>query len=164
MYTACRGVTTPFVIRYPRGKGEKKDWRNEPELLPIGKGKKLREGKRVAVLSLGPIGNVAAKAIDLLGETNQVAHYDMLWLKPMDEGILHEVGRNFQAVVTVENGVVTGGLGSAVLEFMADHDYKPRVRRIGIPDRFVEHGALADLYRLCGMDAESITKAIKDLL
>jgi 1-deoxy-D-xylulose-5-phosphate synthase len=160
MYTACKGVSTPFVIRYPKGKGEKKDWRNRFELLPVGKGRKLREGDELAVISIGPIGNEVAKAIALTGGERSVAHYDMIYLKPLDEALLHEVGRRFSRIITVENGVRTGGLGSAVIEFMADNGYTPRIRRIGIPDAFVEHGSIPDLFKLCGMDAASIAKAI----
>ncbi|MDR1556685.1 MAG: 1-deoxy-D-xylulose-5-phosphate synthase [Tannerellaceae bacterium] len=162
MYTGCKGVSAPFVIRYPKGKGEKKDWRNELRVLPVGKGRKLREGKDVAVLSIGPIGNEVIKAIEMLGDTCSVAHYDMIYLKPVDEELLHEAGRKFARIITVENGVRTGGLGSAVLEFMADNGYTPRIKRIGIGDVFVGHGSIPELYSLCGMDATSIARAIKE--
>lgn len=163
MYTGYKLSCGPFVIRYPRGKGEKKDWRNPMEIRPVGKGRKLKEGHDVAVLSLGPIGNEVIKAIALAEERGvSVAHYDMIYLKPLDEEILHEVGRKFRFVVTVENGVVNGGLGSAVLEFMADQGYTPRVKRLGVPDRFIEHGSVAELYKLCGLDAESIANQLID--
>lgn len=163
MYTGYKLSCGPFVIRYPRGKGEKKDWRNPMEIRPIGKGRKLKEGHDVAVLSLGPIGNEVIKAIALAEEKGvSVAHYDMIYLKPLDEEILHEVGRKFRFVVTVENGVINGGLGSAVLEFMADQGYTPRVKRLGVPDRFIEHGSVAELYELCGLDAESIANQLID--
>jgi 1-deoxy-D-xylulose-5-phosphate synthase len=162
MYTACKGVTTPFVIRYPKGKGEKKDWRNEPKLLPIGKGRKLRDGNEVAVISIGPIGNLVTAAIEKVGDACSVAHYDMIYLKPIDEELLHEAGRKFSRIITVENGVRTGGLGSSVIEFMADNGYTPHIRRIGVPDSFIEHGSISDLYTLCGMDADSIARAIKE--
>lgn len=163
MYTGYKLSSGPFVIRYPRGKGEKKDWRNPMEIRPVGKGRKLKGGQDVAVLSLGPIGNEVIKAIALAeGKGVSVAHYDMIYLKPIDEEILHEVGRKFRTVVTVENGVVNGGLGSAVLEFMADHGYTPRVKRLGVPDRFIEHGSVAELYKLCGLDAESIANQLID--
>lgn len=161
MFTGYKEAEGPFVIRYPRGKGEKTDWRNPMEILPIGKGKKLRDGDDVAVLSLGPIGNEVIKAIELLKDEGlSVAHYDMIYLKPIDEELLHEVGRKFKRIVTVENGVVKGGLGSAVLEFMADHGYTLKVKRIGVPDQFIEHGSVAELHKLCGMDAESIAKEL----
>ena len=164
MYTGYKISDGPFVIRYPRGKGEKSDWRNEMQILPIGKGKKLREGNDIAVLSLGPIGNEAMKAIDQVEQEGiSVAHYDMIYLKPLDEALLHEVGRKFKCVITIENGVIAGGLGSAVLEFMADHGYTPQVKRIGVPDQFIEHGSIPELYKLCGMDADSIAEIIRQL-
>ncbi len=164
MYTGYKISDGPFVIRYPRGKGEKSDWRNDMQILPIGKGRKLREGHDIAVLSLGPIGNEAIKAIDQVEpEGISVAHYDMIYLKPLDEALLHEVGRKFKRIITIENGVIAGGLGSAVLEFMADHGYTPQVKRIGVPDQFIEHGSIPELYKLCGMDADSIAKVIRQL-
>lgn len=164
MYTGYKISDAPFVIRYPRGKGEKSDWRNEMQILPIGKGRKLREGNDIAVLSLGPIGNEAMKAIDQVEQEGiSVAHYDMIYLKPLDEALLHEVGRKFKRIITIENGVIAGGLGSAVLEFMADHGYTPFVKRIGVPDQFIEHGSIPELYKLCGMDADSIAGIIRQL-
>lgn len=164
MYTGYKISDGPFVIRYPRGKGEKSDWRNDMQILPIGKGRKLREGHDIAVLSLGPIGNEAIKAIDQVEpEGISVAHYDMIYLKPLDEALLHEVGRKFKRIITIENGVIAGGLGSAVLEFMADHGYTPQVKRIGVPDQFIGHGSIPELYKLCGMDADSIAKVIRQL-
>lgn len=165
MFTAYSAQNGPFVIRYPRGKGEKRNWRTPLEVLPIGKGQKLKDGEDVAVLSLGPIGNEVTKAIFLLEAENiSVAHYDMIYLKPLDEELLHEIGKKFRKIITVENGVINGGFGSAVLEFMADNGYTPQIRRIGIPDRFIEHGTIPELYRLCGMDAEGISAQIKDIL
>ncbi len=162
MYTGYKASTGTFVIRYPRGKGEKKDWRCEMKVLPIGKGRRIREGKDIAVVSLGPIGNEAEKAIDIVEKEGiSVAHYDMIYLKPIDREMLHEIGKRYSRVVTVENGVVCGGLGSAVIEFMADNGYTPRVRRIGVPDRFVAHGTVTELYRQCGMDAGSIAEVLR---
>jgi 1-deoxy-D-xylulose-5-phosphate synthase len=164
MYTAYRG-SSPFVIRYPRGKGEKIDWRNEPQSRPVGKGRRLREGNDVAVLSIGPIGNEAIKAINMLtGENISVAHYDMVYLKPIDEELLHEVGAKYSRIITVENGVRIGGLGSAVAEFMMENGYTPRIKRIGVPDEFIEQGSIPELYRLCGMDALGIKDALLELL
>ena len=164
MYTGYKTPDGPFVIRYPRGKGEKSDWRNEMQILPIGKGRKLREGNDIAVLSLGPIGNEAIKAINQVEPDGiSVAHYDMIYLKPLDEALLHEVGRKFKRIITIENGVIAGGLGSAVLEFMADHGYTPFVKRIGVPDQFIEHGYIPELYKLCGMDADSIAGVIRQM-
>lgn len=165
MYTGYKESNGPFVIRYPRGKGEMADWRNEMHVLPIGKGKKLREGDDIAILSFGPIGNEVIKAIkEVEGDGISIAHYDMIYLKPLDEELLHEVGKKFNRVITVENGVIRGGFGSAVLEFMADNGYTPQVKRIGVPDEFVEHGPIPELYKLCGMDAGSIAGEIKKMV
>ena len=163
MYTAQLPDKGPFAIRYPRGRGVLVDWQCPLEEVPVGKGRRLKEGKDIAVLTLGPIGNTAAKAIDRFEqETGQsVAHYDLRFLKPLDEALLHEVGNNFTRIVTIEDGVRKGGMGSAVLEFMADNGYTPRVSRIGIPDNFVEHGSVKQLYHLCGMDEEGIMKELK---
>ncbi len=161
MYTGSQGNKGVFVIRYPRGKGELKDWRQPFELLPVGKGRKIKEGNDVAVISIGPIGNIAAKAIESAKEAGvDAAHYDMIYLKPIDEDLLHEIGKKYKRIVTVENGTIKGGLGSAVLEFMSDNGYTPQVKRIGIPDQFIEHGSIPELYKLCGMDAESIGKVL----
>ncbi len=164
MYTASRGDAGPFVIRYPRGKGEFSDWQKPFSLMPPGKGRKMREGKDIAVLSIGHIGNEVKKAIDM-AELNMlsVAHYDMIYLKPIDEELLHEVGQKFKQIITVENGVRTGGLGSAVAEFMTDNGYTPLIKRIGVPDKFIEHGTIEELSRICGMDAERIFEEIKTL-
>lgn len=164
MFTAYSAKEGTFVIRYPRGEGEKSDWHNEVQKLPVGKGRKLKDGNDIAVVSLGPIGNEAAKAIEKAEKEGlSVAHYDMIYLKPIDEMLLHEIGRKFSRIVTVENGVVKGGLGSAVLEFMADNGYTPKIRRIGVPDRFVEHGSIPELFRLCGMDADSIADVLRQM-
>lgn len=168
MFTAQIPGHGPFVIRYPRGCGSVVDWRCEFEELSIGKGCKLRDGEDVAILSLGPIGVEVRKAI-MIAEMNasnenkkapSVAHYDMRFLKPIDTDILHEVGKKFKRIITVEDGVITGGLGSAVLEFMADNGYHPEVIRLGIPDMFVEHGKVSELYKIVGLDAESIASKI----
>ena len=165
MYTGYKEAEGTFVIRYPRGKGELRDWQCEMKKLPIGKGRKLCEGKDLAVLSIGPIGNEVSKAIKMVAAGSMsVAHYDMIYLKPLDEELLHEVGQKFRRIVTVENGVIRGGLGTAVLEFMADNGYTPQVKRIGIPDAFIEHGSVKELYRLCGMDAEGIAAVMRTMM
>jgi 1-deoxy-D-xylulose-5-phosphate synthase len=163
MYTAQLPNKGPFVIRYPRGGGELQEWRCPLEEIKVGTGRKLHDGKDVAVLSIGPIGNNVTRAIAQLNEESgkiTVAHYDMRFLKPLDEDILEEVGRNFKRVITVENGVIKGGLGSAVLEWMNDHGYSPRVQRLGLPDHFVEHGTVKELMHIVGIDEEGIIKAI----
>ena len=165
MYTAQLPDKGPFVIRYPRGGGVLKDWRCPLEEVPVGKGRKLHDGDDVAILSIGPIGNNVTEAIERLeqeGKTS-IAHYDMRFLKPIDEDILEEVGKKFSRVITVENGAKKGGLGSAVLEWMNDHGYQPKVIRLGLPDSFVEHGTVNELQHIVGIDAEGIIQAIKTL-
>ena len=160
MYTAQLPNKGPFVIRYPRGGGVLQDWRCPLEEVKVGTGRKLKDGTDVAVLSIGPIGNNVTEAISGLSDIS-VAHYDMRFLKPIDEAILDEVGRKFKRIVTVENGVKAGGLGSAVLEWMNDHGYHPEVIRLGLPDEFVEHGKVCELNKIVGLDPESIAKAIR---
>jgi 1-deoxy-D-xylulose-5-phosphate synthase len=163
MFTAQLPDKGPFVIRYPRGGGVLQDWRCPFEEVPVGKGRKLHDGDDVAVLSIGPIGNNVTEAIAALGDSISVAHYDMRFLKPIDEDILEEVGRKFKRVITVENGVKKGGLGSAVLEWMNDHDYQPKVLRLGLPDEFVEHGTVNELQDIVGIGTDGIIKAIKEI-
>ncbi|MCD8284652.1 MAG: 1-deoxy-D-xylulose-5-phosphate synthase, partial [Prevotellaceae bacterium] len=163
MYTAQLPETEAvFVIRYPRGTGTSSSWRTPMEALPIGKGRQLRDGKDVALLSLGPLGGDAAQAIrEAESQAGvSVAHFDMRFLRPIDETILHTVGKRFRQVITLEDGVRTGGLGSAVIEFMAEHGYNPKVTRLGLPDSFVPHGSLEELHRLCRIDRASIKEAI----
>lgn len=161
MFTAQLPDKGPFVIRYPRGRGVLVDWQCPLEEVPIGRGRKLSDGHDVAVLSIGPLGNVVQSVVkELRAEGINVAHYDIRFLKPIDEDILREVGENFRRIVTVEDGVVRGGLGTAVLEYMADHDLHPQVVRLGLPDHFVEHGTPDELYHLVGLDADAIKKAI----
>lgn len=162
MYTAQLPNKGPFVIRYPRGRGVLTNWKCPLEELPIGKGRKLKEGKDMAVITLGPIGNLAAKAIERAEQASgkSIAHYDLRFLKPLDEAMLHEIGKQFKQVITIEDGALNGGMGSAVLEFMADNNYQPNISRIGIPDKFIEHGTIPELYKICRMDEESIVNKI----
>ena len=159
MFTAQQPDRGTFVIRYPRGRGVLLDWRCPLEPVGVGTGRKLRDGNDVAVLTIGPIGNDVADVISQLPQLS-VAHYDMRFLKPLDEQLLHEVGRRFRRIVTVEDGVRNGGLGSAVLEWMSDHGYQPRITRLGLPDHFVEHGTVSELRQLVGLDNESIRRSI----
>ena len=165
MFTAQLPDKGPFAIRYPRGRGVLVDWECPLEEIPIGQSRKLKDGKDIAVLTLGPIGNEAAKAIASAEAKSgkSIAHYDLRFLKPLDEKTLDEIGKNFHSIVTIEDGVLKGGMGSAILEFMSDNGYTPTIRRIGIPDRFVQHGTPKELYRLCGMDAESIEQVLLSL-
>ena len=161
MYTAQLPGKGPFVIRYPRGRGVLEDWECPFVEIPVGQGRCLREGTDVAVLSLGPVGNLVTQAIRELEDRNiSIAHYDMRFLKPIDGKILSYVGKNFRRIITIEDGVRKGGLGSAVLEYMADNDLHPRITRLGLPDSFVEHGTPEELYQIVGLDVESIKKAI----
>lgn len=162
MYTAQLPGMGTVVLRYPRGRSEHRDWRCALEPIAVGTGRKIHDGNDVAVLTIGPIGNEAERAIsEVEAETAlTVAHYDMRFLKPLDEHILHEVASRFDRVITVEDGVRCGGLGSAVIEWMADHGYSPRVSRLGLPDRFVEHGSVAELRHIVGIDKDAIKEQI----
>ena len=163
MYSAQLPGHGSYVIRYPRGKGVLVDWRNPMEEIKTGTGRKLKDGTDVAVLTIGPIGNDAAQAIaEVEAETGMsIAHYDMRFLKPLDEDILKEVGEKFSRIITIEDGVRMGGMGSAVLEWMNDHDYQSKMTRMGLPDEFVEHGTVAQLREIVHLDKESIKEAIK---
>lgn len=160
MYTAQQPGRGTFVIRYPRGRGVRKDWKCLLEAVEVGTGRKLRDGKQTAVISIGPIGNDVELAITKSEE--EVAHYDLRFLKPLDEELLHEVGKRFKHIITIEDGTRNGGMGSAVLEWLSDHGYTPTVKRMGMPDEFVEHGTVAELKRICNMDIDSIVAAIKE--
>ena len=168
MYTAQLPDKGTFVIRYPRGRGSLQDWKCPLEEVKVGTGRKLRDGDDVAILSIGPCGNDAAKAIDEITKEAQynnckprsIAHYDMRFLKPLDENLLHEIGKKFKRIVTLEDGVRNGGLGSAVLEWMEDHGYYPEIIRLGLPDKFVEQGTVDELKKICGIDVSGIKKAL----
>lgn len=161
MYTAQLPDMGTFVIRYPRGRGMLTDWRCPLESIPVGKGRILREGNDVALVTIGPIGKSVAGAIDEAAKEGiSVAHYDMRFLKPIDTELLHEIGKKFRYIVTLEDGVINGGLASAVTEFMAANRYTPAILPMGIPDVFVEHGTPAELYRECKMDSAAVLEAI----
>ena len=163
MFSAQLPDKGTYIIRYPRGKGVLTDWHNEPEEIKTGTGRCLKEGHEVAVLTLGPIGNDALQAINELEQEHpalSVALYDMRFLKPLDETLLQEVGKHFDHVVTIEDGVRMGGMGTAVTEWMNDHGYYPHITRMGLPDDFVEHGTVDELRTIVGLDKESIKKNI----
>ena len=163
MYTAQLPDKGTFVIRYPRGRGSLVDWRCPLEEVPVGCGRVLKEGTDVAVVTLGPIGTTAAEAIRKVEAANaslSVAHYDLRFLKPLDDEMLHTIGQKFSRIVTIEDGVRMGGMGSAVLEWMEDHGYHPSIVRLGLPDAFVEHGSVGQLRHLVGLDADSMSQAI----
>ena len=164
MYTAQLPDMGPFVIRYPRGRGMITDWKCNLKAIPVGKGRLLKEGKDLAVISLGPIGYRAAKAIERIEQESgiSVAHYDLRFVKPLDTEMLGHIGKNFKKVITIEDGILAGGAGSAVMEFMSDGGYDTRVVRMGIEDHFVQHGSVDELYRICGLDEDSIYEKIKN--
>jgi 1-deoxy-D-xylulose-5-phosphate synthase len=163
MYTAQLFGKGTFVIRYPRGGGEGVEWKGTPMTeIPVGKGVELKKGSKVAVLSVGPIGNTVMKAVESLGaDADAVGVYDMRFIKPLDTALLDEVFKNYKSIVTVEDGSLKGGFGSAVLEYMADSGYSLPVKRIGIPDNFVEHGTPAELYNMLGMNSSGITSVLR---
>lgn len=164
MYTAQLPNQGPFVIRYPRGNGVMIDWERPLAEITIGKGRKIHDGEELAILSFGAIGNEATKAIQILNEEGiHPAHYDLRFAKPLDESLLHEVFKTYRNVITLEDGCLMGGVGSAVLEFMVDHRYSAQVVRLGIPDEIIEHGEQAELWKVCGYDAQSIVEASKKL-
>lgn len=164
MFTALE-AGRPFAIRYPRGNGAGVAWRDEPfAAMEIGRGRCLKEGERIAVLTIGTVGNFASEAIARMeADGIREAHYDLRFAKPLDQELLHEVGRKFRCVVTVEDGALRGGVGEAVVAFFCEHGYLPKVVSLGIPDRFVEHGTPAQLYAQCGYDAEGIYRTLKSL-
>jgi len=166
MYTGLKYNNGPFTIRYPRGEGVMPEWQTPMNVIPVGKGEKVKDGDSIAVLTIGHPGNFVKKAISLLNEDMQskVAHYNMIFVKPIDEDILKEVGAKFKNVVTVENGTVVGGFGSAVTDFFNDNNYNVKVKKLGVPDRWIEHGTPEELHKICGFDAESILEVLKDMI
>ena len=166
MYTAQLDETPGcFSIRYPRGNGVMVEWKTPFKKIEIGKGRKVKDGKDVAIVSIGTAGNLVTEAIQALEKENiSVAHYDMRFAKPIDEELLHEVFTKFDKVITVEDGCIMGGMGSAVLEFMADNQYAAQVKRLGIPDKFIEHGEPSELYEECGYSPSAIAQATRDIM
>jgi 1-deoxy-D-xylulose-5-phosphate synthase len=166
MYTSqLDTLQYPMVIRYPRGEGVMPEWRTEMKEIEIGKGRKLKDGDTIAVLSFGHPGNFAAAAIRNLKTYGiNAGHYDMRFVKPLDKALLHEVFSKYSKIITVEDGTIVGGFGSAILEFMAEHGYQAELRMLGIPDRLVEHGSLKELHRECGYDAMGIEETAKEMM
>ena len=166
LYSAI-DTPTPYAIRYPRGCGMGVEWKGKPfEMIATGKGRVIKSGDDVAVLTIGPVGNFASEAISRVEAAGKatVAHYDMRFAKPLDEELLHDIGKKFQRVITVEDGVLRGGVGEAIVKFFNDNGYSPKVKNLGIEDRFIEHGTPAQLYALCGYDADGIEKSINSML
>lgn len=165
MFTAQAENNGPFSIRYPRGNGTMVEWKTPFKKIKIGTGKRLKNGEQIAILSIGSIGNEAIKAIEILEKEGlSVAHYDMRFVKPIDELLLHEVFAKFNKVITLEDGCIMGGMGSAVLEFMADNNYTATVKRLGVPDEFIEHGTQEELYNECFYNADAIVKTVKSMV
>ena len=165
MFTAQLDHMGPFAIRYPRGRGVMSMWKTPMEAIPVGKGRMIREGKDLAVLSIGPVGNTVLKVCENLDSSGlSIALYDLRFVKPLDEDLLHDVFKKFSNIITIEDGSVMGGMGAAVLEFMADHGYTAKIKRLGIPDRFIEQGSVAELHHECGFDEAGIRSSIVSIL
>lgn len=166
MYTAQLPDQGPFVIRYPRGRGLICDWKQPFKPIVVGTGQCIKEGTDVAVLSIGPIGNIAHEAIKLWEENSgkSAALFDMRFLKPLDTELLHKVAKEYNRIITIENGTILGGLGSAVMEFMAENNYKPIIKRLGLPDKFIEHGSTPQLLRLCNIDRDAIIDTLNEIV
>jgi 1-deoxy-D-xylulose-5-phosphate synthase len=162
MFTAQQSDMGTWSIRYPRGRGSMVDWKKPFKTIEVGTGKMLREGNDMAILTLGPIGINAAEAVKKLSEDGiSIAHYDMRFAKPLDAKLLAHIGKRFETIITVEDGTVQGGFGSAVLEWLNDNGFSSRVLRLGIPDRFLDHGTPQELYKECGIDADGIYSTAK---
>ncbi|ATL46935.1 1-deoxy-D-xylulose-5-phosphate synthase [Chitinophaga caeni] len=166
MYTAqLPGNAHPFVIRYPRGEGVMPEWKTPFKAIEVGKGRKIQDGRELAILSIGHPGNFVVEACkELVNDGLQPAHYDLRFVKPLDADLLHEVFSKYKKIITVEDGSIQGGFGSAILEFMAQNNYMAQVKMLGVPDDFIEHGKPAELHRLCGYDAQGIAKAVREML
>ena len=165
MFTAQLPNMGPFTIRYPRGRGITPNWKTEMKELEIGKGRCIKKGKDTAILSIGAIGiSVNEADIKLLKEDINVSHYDMRFVKPLDEDLLHQIFSEYKNIITIEDGVIKGGFGTAVIEFMVENNYSRKIKRLGIPDKFIEHGTQQELYKLCGYDTESIYNAVKEMI
>jgi len=165
MYTSQLENKGPFSIRYPRGRGVMPEWKTPFKEIPIGKGREIKKGTEVAILSIGHVGNYVVEATKKLEKKHiDIGHYDMRFVKPIDEDLLHYIGKNYKAIITVEDGTVTGGFGSAVLEFMNDHSYNLKIKRLGVPDKFIDHGTVEELHKECGFDAEGIIKVVKSMV
>jgi 1-deoxy-D-xylulose-5-phosphate synthase len=166
LYTAqLEKNSFPFSIRYPRGNGIYKEWRKPFEEIEIGKSRMLSDGTNAAVLSIGSCGNIVSAAIKkLAGENFSIAHYDMRFVAPLDKETLHDIFQKHNRIITVEDGILSGGFGSAIIEFMSDNGYNAKIKRLGIPDYFVEHGLQDELYKECGFDVESIELAIRKII
>ena len=163
MYTAQLPNKGPFSIRYPRGKGVMIDWQTPFKEIPIGEGREISKGNEAAILTIGHVGNFAQEALSKL-DTYSIAHFDMRFVKPLDENLLHQIFKKHNKIIIVEDGCIQGGFGSAVIEFMVDHNYQANVKRLGIPDKYIEHGTQAELWRECEYDTQAIIENIQKLI
>ena len=165
LYTAQDAILTgPLAIRYPRGRGSKKDWQQPFDKLLIGKGRKLKQGTIIAVLSFGAIGRNVIEALEDLPQKEKIGHYDLRFAKPLDEALLHEIFSGYQAIVTIEDGVIKGGFGSAISEFAQEHDYHLPITMLGLPDEFLDHGKVTELQEIAKIDVDNIRRCLEDLL
>jgi 1-deoxy-D-xylulose-5-phosphate synthase len=164
MFTAQLGLNAPIAIRYPRGTGVCVNWKVPFEKIEIGTGVQLKKGHQIAVLSFGTIAKNVTEAIRILDNLDSISHYDLRFVKPLDYALLHKILGAYSHIITVEDGVINGGFGSAILEFAAQHDYSNKIHLLGIPDAFIEHGTTEDLFLHCNLDAISISEFIKELL
>ena len=166
LYTASLGLDLPIAIRYPRGRGNTLDWKTEFNSISIGKGVQLKKGKTIALLSIGAIATQVTKAISSLNENHKAAvgHYDLRFVKPLDETLLHSIFKSYDSLVTIEDGTISGGFGSAILEFANEHSYNTNIKVLGVPDTFIHHGKVEQLYALCGLTPHHIKENILSLL
>jgi 1-deoxy-D-xylulose-5-phosphate synthase len=165
MYTGQLPDKGTFVIRYPRGNGVMPEWKTPFKEIKVGKGRKLKDGNDVVILSIGAIGNLVRNLYEKFdNEELSIAHYDMRFVKPLDEELLHSVFKKFDKVITIEDGTIVGGFGSAVLEFMAEHNYSAKVKRLGVPDKFIEQGTQDELYKECGYGEDNIFETAIEML
>ena len=164
MYTAQLGMTNPIAIRYPRGKGSMIHWKTSFSKIEIGKGISLKEGNSIAILSVGTVANTITEVINNIDQPNAIGHFDMRFVKPLDELLLHEIFATYKAIITIEDGTIKGGFGSAILEFAAEHNYTLPIKLLGVPDKFIEQGKISELQQIIKLDVHHIIKTIKDLL
>ncbi|MGM0498429.1 MAG: transketolase C-terminal domain-containing protein, partial [Bacteroidota bacterium] len=165
MYTSQLPNQGPFVIRYPRGRGVTVNWKKKMRKIPVGKGRKLADGDDIAILTIGTTGIFAKEAIEKLKNENvHAAHYDMRFVKPLDHKLLNEIGKKFNKVITVEDGTIMGGFGSAVMEYFNDNNYTTLVKRVGVPDKFIEHGNQEELQKECGFDTDGIVRTVRSIV
>jgi 1-deoxy-D-xylulose-5-phosphate synthase len=164
LYSAQLGLEHPIAIRYPRGRGQNIYWKSPYQKIVIGKGQSIKEGTQIAVLSNGTLGNNVTQALDNLKNPRTIAHYDFPFVKPLDETLLHSIFSKYEMVITIEDGIITGGFGSAILEFAAANNYHTKIHLLGVPDEFIEQGTILELQQYCKIDVLSIEKMFKEYL